>query len=204
VNLKEKILAFMRTEAYKPLSAEDLVESLELKGKELAEFWPLLDELEANAEIIKTRFEKYGVPERMNLVVGKLAASSKGFAFVLPENPNEESDVFIAPGAMLSAMHNDRVVARVHHQQLAGKAREGEIIRVVSRANTKVVGTFDASRHFGFVIPDDPRLGQDIFIPKSQFNGAKTDSKVVLEITKWPEKKRSAEGKRRKYILPYP
>jgi len=197
MNLKAKILAFMREEAYKPLTAEDLAEHMEIKGMELAEFWTVLQTLEENADVIKTRFGKYGVPERMNLVVGRLSASNKGYGFVIPENPQtpDEPDVFIPPDALMSAMHNDRVVARVHRQPGRGRTREGEIIRIVERANTKIVGTFECSRHFGFVIPDDSRVGHDIFIPKEEFNGAKIGAKVVVEITKWPEKRRSAEGK---------
>lgn len=195
--LKEKILAFMRNKAYKPLTADDLAEQMELKGSELAEFWPLLQELESTAAVIKTRFGKYGVPERMNLVVGRLSATNKGYGFVIPEGPedSDQPDVFIPPDAMMNAMHKDRVVARIHRQPQHGRSREGEIIRIVERANTKLVGTFECSRHFGFVIPDDTRVGHDIFIPKDEFNGAKIGAKVVAEITKWPEKRRSAEGK---------
>ncbi|MCX7779791.1 MAG: ribonuclease R [Negativicutes bacterium] len=195
MDLKEKILAFMREEAYRPLEAEDLAAGLELKAAELKDFWPLLAELEAEAAIIKTRYGKYGVPERMNLVVGRFEASRKGFGFVIPDIP-EEPDVYIAADASMNAMHNDRVVARVHHRTVGmGKTREGEVIRIVRRANTKIVGTFESGRHFGFVIPDDPRLGQDIFIPQNEINGARDGYKVVAEITRWPEKKRSAEGK---------
>jgi ribonuclease R len=195
VNLKDKILAFMHNEAYKPLAPEDLAAEMGLKAKELAAFWQVLDELEANADIIKTRFGKYGVPERMNLIVGTFTASDKGYGFVIPENP-EETDVYVPGEAQMGAMHRDRVVVRIHSRQaIPGKTREGEIIRIVRRANAKIVGTFDSSRHFGFVAPDDPRLKQDIFVPKASFNGAKSGCKVVVEITKWPEKKRSAEGR---------
>ncbi|BBB91776.1 MAG TPA: ribonuclease R [Methylomusa anaerophila] len=190
----DKILAFMREEAYKPLTAEDLAAEMDIRGKELAEFWQTLDKLEATAEVIKTRYGKYGLPDRMNLVVGKLSASSKGYGFLMPDNPEAE-DIFIPPNAMGGAMHNDRVVARVHRRPGPGKASEGEIIRVVERANSKVVGTFEASRHFGFVLPDDRRIGHDIFVPKDEFNGAKTGSKVVVEITEWPHKQKSAEGR---------
>jgi len=195
--LKEKILEFMRKEAYKPLTSEDLAEDMELKGTELSELWQVLMELEKNADIIKTRYDKYGVPERMNLLVGKLSASNKGYGFVIPDkltNPHE-TDVFIPPDAMMTAMHHDRVVVRVHCQSGQGKSRDGEIIRIVERANSRIVGTFEASRNFGFVTPDDLRLGQDIFIPKDDKNIVRNGSKVVVEITKWPEKKRSAEGK---------
>ena len=195
--LKEKILEFMRKEAYKPLTSEDLAEEMDLKGTELSELWQVLSELEKNADIIKTRYDKYGVPERMNLLVGKLSASNKGYGFVIPDKikfPNE-TDVFIPPDVMMTAMHHDRVVVRVHCQSGHGKSRDGEIIRIVERANPRIVGTFEASRNFGFVTPDDLRLGQDIFIPKDEKNVVKNGSKVVVEITKWPEKKRSAEGK---------
>jgi len=195
--LREKILEFMRKEAYKPLTSEDLAEEMELKGTELGELWTVLDQLEKSADIIKTRYDKYGVPERMNLLVGKLSASTKGYGFVIPDKlktPNE-TDVFIPPDAMMTAMHHDQVVVRVHCQSGQGKSRDGEIIRIVERANTRIVGTFEASRNFGFVTPDDLRLGQDIFIPKDDKNIVKNGSKVVVEITKWPEKKRSAEGK---------
>ncbi len=195
--LKDKILEFMKTEAYKPLTSEDLAEQMELKGTELAELWSVLTQLEKDADIIKTRRDKYGVPERMNLIVGKLSASNKGYGFVIPDKvkmPNE-TDVFIPPDAMMTAMHHDRVVARVHCQSGQGKSRDGEIIRIVERANPRVVGTFEASPNFGFVTPDDVRLGNDIFIPKDDKNIIKNGSKVVVEITKWPEKKRSAEGK---------
>ena len=195
--LKDKIVEFMKKEAYKPLTSEDLAEEMELKGTELNELWKILNELENNGDVVKTRHDKYGVPERMNLLVGKLSTSTKGFGFVIPDKIKwpDESDVFIAPDAMMSAMHHDRVVVRVHSQSGQGKSRDGEIIRVIERANTRIVGTFEASRNFGFVTPDDLRLGQDIFIPKDDKNIVKNGSKVVVEITKWPEKKRSAEGK---------
>jgi ribonuclease R len=130
----------------------------------------------------------------MNLVVGKFSATTKGFGFILPENPELE-DVFIPPDAIGGAMHGDRVVARMHKRHVSGKAVEGEIIRVVTRANTKVVGTFESSRNFGFVLPDDRRIGRDIFVHKDEFHGAKSGAKVVVEIVEWPQKQKSAEGR---------
>lgn len=194
MELADRILEFMREEAYRPLTAEDLAAGMNIRGKELEEFWQVLDKLEGEAAIIKTRYGKFGVPDRMNLVVGKFSATSKGFGFILPEK-QELEDVFIPPDALGGAMHGDRVVARMHKRHASGKGIEGEIIRVVTRANTKVVGTFEASRNFGFVLPDDRRIGRDIFIPKDQFNGAKAGAKVVVEIVEWPHKQKSAEGR---------
>ena len=197
MNLKEKILLFMQESAYKPLNAEDLALEMEIRGKELIEFWRALVELEHDAKIFKTRYDKYGIPEKMSLVVGRLSLSSKGFGFVIPENPltEDESDLYIAQDDLKTAMHNDVVIARVNRQNLAGRSREGEIVRIVNRANKKIIGTFDASKNFGFVIPDDKRIGQDIFVARENFNKAKVGAKVVVEIINWPDKQRSAEGK---------
>ena len=197
MNLKEKILLFMQESAYKPLNAEDLALEMEIRGKELIEFWRALEELEHDAKIFKTRYDKYGIPEKMSLVVGRLSLSSKGFGFVIPENPltEDESDLYIAQDDLKTAMHNDVVIARVNRQNLAGRSREGEIVRIVNRANKKIIGTFDASKNFGFVIPDDKRIGQDIFVARENFNKAKVGAKVVVEIINWPDKQRSAEGK---------
>ncbi|SEO67797.1 ribonuclease R [Propionispora vibrioides] len=200
MELKDKIAAFMRTEAYKPLTVEELAGAMELEGEELSDFWQVLRQMEEDALIIRTRYGKYGVPERMNLVVGRLSLNSKGFGFVIPETPGDApeamSDVFIPPDGLLTAMHRDRVVARLHQGKTQdGKRQEGEIIRVVERANARIVGTFEANRSYGFLVPDDMRIKQDVFIAQQHFGGAKTGNKVVVEIIKWPEKKRSAEGK---------
>ena len=196
MELRDRILEYMRTDAYRPLTEEALAEGLQLTSEELVAFWPALEDLERDASIIKNRNDLYGVPERMNLVVGRLSMSSKGFGFVIPDVREKETDtdVFV-PGSMLSsAMHGDRVVVRVMPSEIPGRSREGEIIRVVDRANTKIVGTFESSKTFGFVTPDDTKLNQDIFIPRKSFGGAKVGMKVVVEITKWPNGRRSAEG----------
>jgi len=193
---KEKILDYMREEAYKPLTDEELIAALHLGGGELEEFWAVLKELEEKGEIIKTRHEKYGLPEKMNLAAGVLKMTSKGFGFVVPDRRLEGStDVFIPTNLLAGAMNNDRVIARIHTPAACGRTREGEIIRIIERANKKIVGTFESSRSFGFVVPDDAKLRQDIFIPKGSFHGAKVGAKVVVEITKWPDRLKSAEGK---------
>ncbi|MDU2063595.1 MAG: ribonuclease R [Sporomusaceae bacterium] len=193
MNLTERILTFMNHEAYKPLAAEDLADQLALDGEALQEFWQVLERLEQSAQVIKTRFDKYGVPQRMNLMVGRLEMTRKGAGFVISEIP-DLPDVHIAPHALNGAMNHDRVVARIHGGKIIGRAQEGEIIRIVTRANSSIVGTFEARRHYGFVTPDDKRIGYDIFIPQEEFHGAENGQKVVATINKWPDKGRSAEG----------
>jgi ribonuclease R len=197
MELKERILEYMRHEDYKPLDESDLAEKMKLTQEELIVFSTMVEEMEDDAVIIKNSTDLYGVPEHMNLVVGRLSMTGKGFGFIIPDIREKETDtdVFV-PGTMLdSAMNNDRVVARVSPSEMPGRSREGEIIRIVKRANTKIVGTFESSKTFGFVTPDDTKLNQDVFIPKKYFNGAQVGTKVVVEITKWPDGRRSAEGR---------
>ena len=197
MDLKERILTYMRTEAYKPLLAEDLAEAMNLTPEEQVEFPAALEALEEEGAVIKNRSDLYGTPARMHLVVGKLSMTAKGFGFIVPDvrESEDETDVFV-PGVNLnSAMHGDRVVARVTPATEPGRSNEGEILRILVRANEKIVGTFEKSQKFGFVTPDNTKLNSDVFIPPKAMRGAKTGSKVVVEITKWPTGRHNAEGK---------
>ena len=193
--IKEIIIEFMREQGYAPMSAEDLLDALSEKAEFNAnKFWQELIALEQNGEIIKTRFETYGLPEKMGLVTGRFQLTSKGFGFVIPDNKGDRPDIFIPPRALNGAMNNDRVMARVNNDAF-GKKPEGEIIRIITHANDKIVGTFCRNGDFAFVVPDDKRIGKDIYIMRRNFNGAKENQKVVVEITEWPKENRSAEGR---------
>ncbi len=193
MTIKEKIVEFMRESAYNPMLEEELANTLELNKSDRKLFSKLLDEMEQEGLIIKTRKKRYGVPERMGLIVGRLQGNAKGFGFIISDN-EEEADVFIPANLMQGAMHNDRVVARINHVNQHTKKSEGEIIRILNRANKEVVGTYEDSRNFGFVIPDDKRISVDIYIPKSESKKVKDGHKVVCKITRWPEARRNPEG----------
>lgn len=191
---KEKIQKFMEDNSYSPLNPEELLGQMKIKGEELTLFWSALEELEENGNIVKTRYKTFGLPDKMGLVVGRLQLTAKGFGFVIPDNKGDKPDVFIHSTALNGAMNNDRVMARISGRGDGEKA-EGEIIRIIIHANKKVVGTFVPDKEFGFVVPDDKRIGKDIYIGEKNFHGAKAQQKVVAEITVWPENRRSAEGK---------
>lgn len=190
--IKEEIIEYMQLNTYKPLSAEDLSKRLQIE--EQAEFQATLQEMTERGEIILNRKGKYGLPSKMNLVVGRIQAHAKGFAFLIPDDANEP-DVFIKNEDLSGAMHNDRVIVRPYKNLDERRKREGEVIRILYRANERIVGTYESSRYFGFVVPDEKRLGQDIFIPKNEVNGATEGDKVVVEVTSWPEPRRNPEGK---------
>ncbi|HEX9061401.1 MAG TPA: ribonuclease R, partial [Clostridia bacterium] len=191
---KDRILAFMREDAYKPLLFKELMIVLDVPKEDEEQFAGVLAELEDEGKIFKTHRDRYGVPDRMNLVVGRIQGNEKGFGFVIPDD-EDMKDIFIPSDSLNGAMHNDRVIARVNKKSSGNMRSEGEVIRIITRANQTVVGTFEDSRYFGFVIPDHVKLSGDIFIPKDEINGAKPGQKVVAEIIKWPGKRRNAEGR---------
>lgn len=192
-NIRDKILAFMHDSSYAPMTSEELLDALAGECS-ATKFWQELLSLEQNGEIIKTRFETYGLPEKMGLVAGRFQLTSKGFGFVIPDNKGERPDVFIPPRALNGAMNNDRVLARVNNDT-HGKKPEGEILRIITHANNKVVGIFHQTGDFAFVTPDDKRIGQDVYVMRRDFNNAKDGQKVVVEITEWPQEHRKAEGR---------
>jgi ribonuclease R len=112
----------------------------------------------------------------------------------LPDDKGD--DIYISKENLAGAMHGDRVVVRPLGIGLSGKRSEGEVIRILDRANERVVGRFDsAGKQFGFVVPDEKKLCWDIFVPKNHQKGARTGDKVVVEITRWPEARRNPEGR---------
>ncbi|MCE0738402.1 ribonuclease R [Bacillus sp. G16] len=189
----DKLLSFMKEEAYKPLTVQELEEMLNItEAEEFKELVKALVTLEDKGLIVRTRSDRYGIPEKMNLIKGKISAHAKGFAFLLPEDTSL-SDVFIPPTELNTAMNGDIVMVRLNSQS-SGSRQEGTVIRILERAIQRVVGTYTETRNFGFVIPDDKKITSDIFIPKNGENGAAEGHKVVVKLTSYPEGRMNAEG----------
>lgn len=189
-----ELLAFMRETAYKPMTYQELEEHFQITdAAEFKEFLKLLNRLEQSGQIILTRTNRYGVPERMDLVRGRLQAHAKGFAFLIPED-REHPDVYVHANDLKSAMNGDTVLVRVSSKSAGGGKLEGEVVRIVNRAVTQVVGVFQHNETYGFVIPDDKRINRDIFIAQENFGGAVNGEKVVARIINYPEGRSAAEG----------
>ncbi|QPC47440.1 ribonuclease R [Mangrovibacillus cuniculi] len=192
--LVQRLLTFMKEEAYKPLTVQEIEETFGLdEADDFKELVKTLNHMEDRGLLVRTRSNRYGIPEKMNLVRGRLTGHSKGFAFLIPEEEGMD-DIFIPPGDLNGALHGDTVLVRVAETQKAGSRREGFVMKIIERGVSEVVGEYTESRHFGFVIPDDKKFGNDIFIPKEASMGAVEGHKVVVKITAYPEGRKSAEG----------
>ncbi|WP_124069781.1 ribonuclease R [Filibacter tadaridae] len=192
-DMQQKLLSLMKDESYKPLTVQEIQELMGFEqAAEFKELVKMLVHLEQKGQIIRSRTNRYGVPERMNLVRGKFIGHAKGFGFVAPETEGMD-DIFIPPHEVNGAMNKDTVLVRVTNGT-SGDRREGAITRIVERNTTKVVGTYQDNKGFGFVIPDDKKLPMDVFIAKGDSLDAVDGHKVVVEITNWPDELKSATG----------
>lgn len=189
----DRLLHYMKDEAYKPLTVQELEEALGVEDStNFKEFVKALVQMEEKGLVVRTRSNRYGLPEKMNLIRGKFTGHAKGFAFVIPEEAGMD-DIFIPPNETNNALHGDTVLARVSSES-SGQRREGTVVRILERGIQQIVGTFTESKNFGFVIPDEKKFAGDIFIPKAATNGAVEGHKVVVKLTTYPEGRMSAEG----------
>ena len=126
------------------------------------------------------------------IYTGKFIANAKGFGFV--EVEDLETDIFVGEMDVKGAMHGDTVEVRIRTYR-GGKRPEGVVVKVLERGITEVVGTFQRRKNFGFVVCDNQKILQDIYIPLGEINGALDGQKVVAEITSYAERGKKPEGK---------
>src|SRR6188472_4803953 len=165
-NIREQILVLLRRKDYRPLNKIDIARKLGLLGAEGVALRKSLRELERAGEIARIRKNRYVLPAEADLVTGKLSIHQVGYGFLTSEMPGG-TDVFIAAENIGTAMHGDRVVARISrdepYRRIKGR-REGRVIRILERAQDIIVGTLQRSRNFFYVVPDDPRIVYDVYV----------------------------------------
>ncbi len=192
---RENLLAFMQEESYKPLSYKELMNVFAVRDSEdELKFSKILGRLEKDGEIIKTRKNKYGLPERMNLFRGIIHLNQRGYGILKPDEPGLP-EIFVYGKKLNGAMHDDRVMVRIQEKGNDGLRPEGTVIRILNRANKELVGTFKQGKHLLQVIPDDSRQIYPVYVKRSRKYKVKSGDKVVVKITSWPEKDRAPEGK---------
>ncbi|EDY17811.1 ribonuclease R [Chthoniobacter flavus Ellin428] len=193
--LKERIRQLLRNPNYRPLDKVELSKALRWPSDQRAELREALRELETAGEIARIRKDRYVLPQTADLVTGILQVHANGHAHLLSETPGVK-DVFISAPNLGTAMHSDKVVARLMHEgreQRRGGAQEARVIKILERANDTIVGTLQSSKNFFYVIPDDPRLQHNIYV-KPEPKGAQVGDKVVVRFEEWESRHVNPEG----------
>ena len=188
---QELILNFMKDENYTSMKAKEMAMILGVPKKEYNQFLDIIRYLEENYKIVKNRKNRYRLIGE-NFVEGIYRKNQRGFGFVKIDD--REDEIYIAKEDSLNALNGDRVLIEITEEQNKVKRAEGKIKKIIKHEKETVVGTFQESRNFGFVVPDDKAFGTDIFISKGKFLNAKNNQKVVVKITKYPQKGKNAEG----------
>ena len=187
----------MRERVHHPAASRELLQLLKIPRDDRAAFKRHLKTLVASGDLIQLRGDRFGLPEKMDLYVGKLQSHPAGYGFVTPERALDSGggDIYISGPLMNDAMHGDRVVVRIERIKEGGRA-EGRVIRILERANESLVGRYDRDeRGMGYVVPFDRKILMDIAIPPGQESGASPGEMVTVEITKWPSSNRGAVGR---------
>ena len=181
-NIREQILGLLRRKDYRPLNKIDIARKLGLTGTERVALRKSLRELERAGEIARIRKNRYVLPAEADLVTGKLSIHQAGYGFLTSEMSGQP-DIFIAAENTGTAMHGDRVVARMSPDEPSGRIkgrREGRVIRILERAHDTIVGTLQRSRNFYYVVPDDPRIVHDVYV--GQVSNSPQDESAVADL----------------------
>lgn len=195
----EEILRLMEEED-RPLLIREVLRLLRLPKDQRQRVKEIFRDLAEKGKIVKIRGNRYGLPIKMNLVVGRVKCHPDGYGFVIPEKEGEQ-DIFVSRRNLKEAMHGDRVVARV--ESIRKKGREGSVIRILERGLRKVVGKFMRGKNYSYVIPEDERIIQEVLIPEGETKRARPNQIVVAEITRYPTERVRPEG-RVTHLLGYP
>uniref|UniRef100_UPI004056E434 ribonuclease R n=1 Tax=Acetatifactor sp. TaxID=1872090 RepID=UPI004056E434 len=189
---KKVIIDLVHDEMYVPMKEKELAMFLQVSKEERDELHDLLQELLVEGELMLTLKGKY-MKSNGKVLTGMFISNAKGFGFV--EIEGREEDLFIPEDKVNGAFHKDIVQVALLPGK-TGKRQEAQVLRILERGLTHVVGTYEQSRNnFGFVLPDNVKLPQDIFVPKERSKGAMTGHKVVVEITGYGTNQKSPEGK---------
>ncbi len=191
---KEGIINLLKEEDYQPMKIKQIALTLNIGQDERALLDNILGDLTKEGKIVRTNKGRYATPETYDLIAGTFQGHPKGFGFLIPDDP-EHKDVFISADNTNGAMHRDHIMCKIIRPESDEKRAEAEVSEILKRGTSNIVGRYEPSEHFGFVIPDEKKYSKDIFIPKKMAMGAIAGHKVLVEITDWAEDRRNPDGK---------
>lgn len=194
---KKILLDIMGSKEYVPMKTKELAMVLNVAREDREELQFVLDELVNEGKIAASKKGKYMLASA-EVIVGTFEGNRKGFGFVRVEG--EAEDIFIPERCVNGAVNKDVVQVALRKDARRNLSKEGEIVKVLSHGSEEVVGIYQKSKNFGFVIPDDQKFNRDIFIPKEKAKGAVTGHKVVVKITDFGGKNKKPEGEIKEII----
>lgn len=193
---KQILLGLMNDKHYVPMKIKELAIVLQVSKERRNDLLEVLDELLKEGEIELSKRGKYRIAE-VQMLTGRFVGNARGFGFV--EVEDQEEDIFISESNIANAIHGDTVQISLIPGK-TGKRREGVVVRVLAHEITEIVGTYQKSRNYGFVVPDNQKFTKDIFIPIERSKGAVDGHKVVVEITDYGDKNKKPEGRVKEII----
>lgn len=191
VRRKKIICELVQDDKYVPMKEKEMAALMQVSRDEREDFRRILQELVAEGRIQVNGQGKYGKPDG-NRLVGIYSGTARGFGFV--EIEGREDDLYIPEDKRNGAFHQDRVQVELlpgGH----GRRQEAVVVNILERGMKQVVGTYEQCENFGFVIPDNSKVGTDVFVPKERSKGAVTGHKVVVELTSYGDERHKPEGR---------
>ncbi|MGI6109534.1 MAG: ribonuclease R [Eubacteriaceae bacterium] len=193
-DIKNELKAIIDEPGYKPHKFHDFADELGLKKKKDKKILgEILDRLVDKDILIKNYQKKFEHPA-YKTITGTLQGNTRGFGFVIPDGDLFQKDIYIGSRNLGGAFDSDKVKVEVFTNPEDDRP-EGRIVDILERGRNNVVGQFQRSKDYGFVVADNDKLNKDIFVGSGNFMNATNGDKVVVEVTKWPEDGRNPEGK---------
>jgi len=188
---KKIVKELIESEFYVPMKEKELAVMLQVEPEDRTELKQVLEALLKSGSVQITKRGKY-IKTEEKILTGVFVSHPKGFGFI--EVEGEAEDYYVPENKVNGAFHQDVVQFRYLPVQ-GGKRKEVEVITVLEHSMKQIVGTYQQSKNFGFVIPDNQKIPVDVFIPKERSKGAVEGHKVVCEITDYGQKGKNPEGK---------
>lgn len=192
--IRKDVLSLLKNNGHKTFRPKEISKELGYDdNRSYRAFRGVLTELEEEGVVVRARHGRITLPRKPSKVQGTLRVNPKGFGFLEVEGTTD--DLYIRESNMGNALDGDLVLAGLSAPTRGDRRREAEVLEVIERKRTTLVGTFRKKGHFAFVVPDDNRVPQDVYVPEKAFSGAEDGDKVVVSIDAFEDRRASPEGR---------